>query len=123
MKIYVGGLPYTTTEEELTQIFSTYGEVTSSKIIIDRETNRSRGFGFVEMSDDEAAKKAIEELQEAELGGRKLTVNEARPSEGGGGARGGRGGGGGYRGGGGGGGYRGGGGGRDRDNRGGGGRW
>jgi RNA recognition motif-containing protein len=116
MKIYVGGLPYTTTEEQLAQIFSTYGEVTSSKIIIDRETNRSRGFGFVEMSDDEAAKKAIEELQEAELGGRKLTVNEARPSEGGGG--GGRGG---YRGDGGGG-YRGGGG-RDRDNRGGGGRW
>jgi len=94
MKIYVGGLPYTTTEEQLSQIFSTYGEVTSSKIIFDRETNRSRGFGFVEMSDDEAAKKAIEELQEAELGGRKLTVNEARPSEGGGG--GGRGG---YRGG------------------------
>lgn len=118
MKIYVGGLPYTTTEEQLAQIFSTYGEVTSSKIIIDRETNRSRGFGFVEMSDDEAGKKAIEELQEAELGGRKLTVNEARPSEGGGGGRGG-----GYRGGGGGG-YRGGGGGgRDRDNRGGGGRW
>lgn len=95
MKIYVGGLPYTTTEEELTQIFSAYGDVTSSKIIIDRESNRSRGFGFVEMSDDEAGKKAIEELQEAELGGRKLTVNEARPTEdGGGGARGGRGGGG-----------------------------
>jgi len=119
MKIYVGGLPYTTTEEQLAQIFSSYGEVTSSKIIFDRETNRSRGFGFVEMSDDEAGKKAIAELQEAELGGRKLTVNEARPSEGGGG---GRSGGGGYRGGGGGGGYRGGGGG-GRDNRGGGGRW
>jgi RNA recognition motif-containing protein len=82
MKIYIGGLPYTTTEEQLTQIFSAYGEVASSKIIFDRETNRSRGFGFVEMNDEEAGKKAIAELQEAELGGRKLTVNEARPSEG-----------------------------------------
>jgi cold-inducible RNA-binding protein len=108
MKIYIGGLPYTTTEEQLTQIFSAYGEVASSKIIFDRETNRSRGFGFVEMNDEEAGKKAIAELQEAELGGRKLTVNEARPSEGGGG---------GGRRGGGGGGFR-------RDNRGGGGgRW
>ena len=118
-KIYVGGLPYRVTDDQLQSIFSPYGEVTSSKIITDRETGRSKGYGFVEMADEAAGKKAIEELHEAELEGRRLTVNEARPQEprsggGGGGFRGG-GGGGGYRGGGGGG--RGGGG-----NRGGGGR-
>jgi RNA recognition motif-containing protein len=96
MKIYIGGLPYSTTDEQLTQIFSAYGEVASSKIIFDRESGRSRGFGFVEMNDEEAAKKAIAELQDAELGGRRLTVNEARPSEGGG-NRGGGGGRGGFR--------------------------
>jgi RNA recognition motif-containing protein len=112
MKIYVGGLPYTTTEDQLNQIFAAYGEVTSAKVIYDRETNRSRGFGFVEMSDEAAGKKAIEELQDAELDGRRLTVNEARPTEqrSGGGER--RGGGG----------YRGGGGGGRRDGGGGGGR-
>src|SRR5438105_5476283 len=123
MRIYVGGLPYQTDEAQLTQIFSSYGEVASAKVITDRDTGRSKGFGFVEMNDNEAAKKAIEELNQAELGGRTLTVNEARPMEqrsggGGGGGRGGYGGGGGRGGGGGGrGGYdRGGGG-------GGGGRW
>lgn len=113
MKIYVGGLPYRATDEQLQQIFSQYGEVTSAKIIMDRETGRSKGFGFVEMSDDDAARNAISELHEAELDGRTLTVNEARPMEsrpGGGGGRGGFGGGGG-RGGFGGGGNRGGGGG------------
>jgi len=108
MKIYVGGLPYQTDDEQLTQIFSTYGEVTSAKIITDRDTGRSKGFGFVEMSDNEAAKRAIAELHQAELGGRTITVNEARPLEprsgGGGGGRGGYGGGGDRRGGGGGGG-------------------
>ena len=118
MKIYIGGLPYQTSEEQLAQIFAPYGEVSSAKIITDRETGRSKGFGFVEMSDGEAGKKAIAELNEAELGGRTITVNEARPMEqrsGGGGGRGGYGGGGG-RGGGGRGGYGGG-------SGGGGGRW
>jgi hypothetical protein len=129
MRIYIGGLPYQTDEAQLTQIFSAYGEVASAKVITDRDTGRSKGFGFVEMNDDAAAKKAIEELNEAELGGRTITVNEARPMEqrsgGGGGGRGGFGGGGGR-----GGGYGGGGGGRgggdrggDRGGRGGGGRW
>ncbi len=103
MKIYVGGLPYQTDEEQLRQMFSPYGEVTSAKVITDRDTGRSKGFGFVEMSDDAGAKKAIAELNEAELGGRTITVNEARPMEarsgGGGGGRGGYGGGGGGRGG------------------------
>jgi cold-inducible RNA-binding protein len=107
MKIYIGGLPYQTNEEQLTQIFSPYGEISSVKVITDRETGRSKGFGFVEMADNEAAKKAIAELNEAELGGRTITVNEARPMEqrsggGGGGGRGGYGGGGGRGGGGGG---------------------
>ena len=109
-KIYVGGLPYQTDDSQLTQMFSTYGTVASSRIITDRDTGRSKGFGFVEMEDDAAASKAIAELNEAELGGRTLTVNVAKPMEqrsgGGGGYRGGGnrgGGGGGYRGGGGGG--------------------
>ncbi|MEP7234488.1 MAG: RNA-binding protein [Ignavibacteriota bacterium] len=122
MKIYIGGLPYQTSEEQLAQIFAPYGEVSSAKIITDRETGRSKGFGFVEMSDGEAGKKAIAELNEAELGGRTITVNEARPMEqrsggGGGGSRGGYGGGGRGGGGGGRGGYGGGG------SGGGGGRW
>ena len=66
MKIYVGGLPYTTTEEELAQIFSTYGDVTSSKIIIDRETNRSRGFGFVRYNQDADADAAIAAMNNIE---------------------------------------------------------
>lgn len=113
IKIYVGGLPYQANDSQLEQMFTSYGEVASSKIIMDRETGRSKGFGFVEMPNDEEGKKAIAELHEAELNGRTLTVNEARPMEqrSGGGNRGG---GGGYRGGGnrggGGGGYRGGGG-------------
>ena len=107
-KIYVGGLPYDTDDSQLSQMFASYGEIASSRVITDRDTGRSKGFGFVEMNDDAGAKKAIAELNEAELGGRTLTVNEARPMEqrsggGGGGNRGG--GGGGYRGGGGGGRY------------------
>lgn len=115
MKIYVGGLPYQVTDEQLAQVFAAYGDIQSAKVIIDRESGRSKGFGFVEM-DDEAGKKAMDELNGAELGGRTLTINEARPQDarpprggsGGGGYRGGggSGGGGGYRGGGGGGGGR-----------------
>ena len=109
-KIYVGGLPYQTDDAQLQQIFATYGEIASARVINDRDTGRSKGFGFVEMPDDAAAKKAIAELNEAELSGRTLTVNEARPMENrtGGGGGGYRGGGGGGNRGGGGGGYRGG---------------
>ena len=96
-KIYVGGLPYSTTEQELSGLFSTHGAVTSSRIITDKFTGQSRGFGFVEMSSDAEAQAAITALNGTELGGRTLTVNEARPQEprtgGGGGGRGGRGGG------------------------------
>ncbi len=114
-KIFVGGLPYQTDDDQLQQIFSSYGEISSAKVITDRDSGRSKGFGFVEMNDDAAAQKAIAELHEAELGGRTITVNEARPMEqrsgggdrrGGGGGRGGYGGGGDRRGGGGGGGKR-----------------
>src|ERR1019366_2521692 len=123
-KIYVGGLPYQTDDEQLSQMFSTYGEIASARVITDRDSGRSKGFGFVEMADDAAAQKAIAELHEAELGGRTITVNEARPMEqrsgGGGGDR--RGGGGGYGGGGGRGGS-GGGGGRGGSGGGGGKRW
>jgi cold-inducible RNA-binding protein len=102
MRIYVGGLPFQTDDSQLAQMFSTYGEVASAKVITDRDSGRSKGFGFVEMNDNEAAKKAIEELNGAELGGRSITVNEARPMEqrSGGGGRGGYGGGGGRGGGG-----------------------
>lgn len=77
MNIYVGNLPYATTGQELNEIFSEYGEVKSAKIISDRDTGRSKGFGFVEMSDNHATK-AIEELNGAEYNGNQLTVNEAR---------------------------------------------
>ena len=116
MNIFVGSLPFKIEESELQEIFEEYGEVTSVKIITDRATGRSKGFGFVEMTNEEEAKKAIEELNNAEIEGRTIVVNKAeekkegsRPS--GGGFRGGNsGGGGGFRGGnsGGGGGFRGG---------------
>ncbi len=120
-KLYVGNLTYDTTEDNLVELFSEYGEVLSAQIIIDRDTNRSKGFGFVEMAD--GADEAANALNGQDFRGRNLTVNEARPREdrgGGGGGRGGYGGGGGggrggYGGGGGGGGrggYGGGGGGR-----------
>ena len=80
MNIYVGNLPFSTTEEELKQIFTEYGPVLSAKIIIDRETGRSKGFAFVEMSDNNA-QKAISELDEAELNGKNITVNEAKPKK------------------------------------------
>lgn len=80
-KLYVGGLPYSTTEEDLQKTFSEAGEVTSAKIITDRETQRSRGFGFVEFADDAAAQKGIEMFDGKDFDGRTLTVNEARPLE------------------------------------------
>jgi cold-inducible RNA-binding protein len=77
-KLFVGGLPWATTSDELNQLFSQAGTVTSATVIQDRMTGRSKGFGFVEMSDDESAK-AIEMFNNADYGGRKLVVNEARP--------------------------------------------
>lgn len=112
MRIYVGNLPFSTGEEELRAAFEPHGAVVSAAVIMDRDTGRSRGFGFVEMSDEDG-RKAIEAMNGTDLDGRALVVNEARerqPRSGGGGYGGGRGGGGGY-GGGGGGGYGGGGGG------------
>jgi RNA recognition motif-containing protein len=117
-KLYVGNLTYNVTESDLEALFAPYGTVQSAQIIVDRDTNRSKGFGFVEMGSDSQAQAAIQGLHDRDHGGRNLTVNEAKPREprsggGGGGYGGGRGGGGGgYGGGGGGGGYGGGGGGR-----------
>ena len=80
-KIYVGNLPFSATSESLSEVFSKFGSVDSSKIIIDRETGRSKGFGFVEMADATDADSAIAQLHGSDLGGRALTVNEARPME------------------------------------------
>jgi len=116
VKLYVGRLPYSTTDQELNDLFSQYGQVLSATIIIDREMNRSKGFGFVEMSDDQEAQNAMNQLNNSTLQGRTIIVNEAnerQPRSGGGG------GGGGYRNGGGGGGDRRGGGGGYRSNGGG----
>jgi RNA recognition motif-containing protein len=79
MNIYVGNLPYNVVEEDLKEIFEEYGEVSSVKIISDKLTGRSKGFGFVEMDDDQEAKKAIDELNNAEISGRNIKVNESRP--------------------------------------------
>ncbi|MFH0761362.1 MAG: RNA-binding protein [Bacteroidota bacterium] len=124
MNLFVGSLPFRLTEAELREIFEAYGEVSSAKVITDKISGRSKGFGFVEMPDDEAAKKAIEELNGSEVEGRSIVVNKAedKPERksgfgGGGGPRGGgygggdrggfnRGGSGGYRGPGSGGGYK-----------------
>lgn len=127
VRLYVGNLPFSVTEQDLEQLFSQSGQVDSANVVTDRDTGRSRGFGFVEMESQEAADAAIQALNGYELSGRALTVNEARPKEsrparggfGGGGGRGGFGGGGGRGGGFGG----GGGGGRDRGGRGGGNRY
>lgn len=80
-KLYVGGLPYSTTEQELQEIFSAAGVVEKATLIIDRDSGRSKGFGFVEFANDGEADAAIEQFNEYELGGRKLVVNEARPME------------------------------------------
>ena len=124
-KLYVGGLPFSTTETELGDLFAPLGQVSSVKLISDKQTGQSRGFGFVEMPTDAEADAAIQKLNGTTFGGRNITVNEARPMEPRtGGSRGGFGGGGGGRGGFGGGKSSFGGGGRDRNSRGGGGnRW
>jgi RNA recognition motif-containing protein len=80
-KIYVGNLPFSATNESLSEMFASFGKVDSSKIVTDRDTGRSKGFGFVEMSDASEADAAIEKLNGADFGGRSLTVNEARPME------------------------------------------
>lgn len=124
MNIYVGNLSWSMTDDDLMNLFTQYGSVTSAKILKDKMNGRSKGFGFVEMEDDEAAKAAIAALNETEIQGRKLIVNESQPRQegsgggggykksggygGGGGSRGGGYGGGGSRGGSGGGGSRGG---------------
>ncbi|MFO7638919.1 MAG: RNA-binding protein [bacterium] len=90
-RIFVGNLPFSATESQLTEMFGKHGDVSSCEIVKDRLTNRSRGFGFVEMSSDDAARAAISALNGQELDGRPLTVNEARArTEGGGGGGGGR---------------------------------
>jgi len=81
MKLYVGNLAYKTDEDTLRQAFGQYGEVESVNIIVDRDTGRSKGFGFVEMPDDEQAKAAIEALNGSELDGRTLKVSESKPKE------------------------------------------
>jgi len=102
MNIYVSNLSFNVQDEDLREFFAEYGEVSSAKVITDKFTGKSRGFGFVEMSDDEAAKKAIAELDQATVEGRAIRVMEAKPKEekparaGGGGGFRGNGGGGGY---------------------------
>jgi cold-inducible RNA-binding protein len=105
-RLYVGNLPYSTGEAELQEIFSKAGNVDSVRVMRDAATGRARGFAFVEMATDEEAQKAATELNQYQLGGRAITVNEARPKPQGGGGFGGGGGYGGNRGGGGGGGGR-----------------
>ena len=101
MKLYVGNLSFDTNEDDVRELFSQFGDVTSVALINDRDTGRPRGFGFVEFADSASGQKAIDELNGKEFGGRNLNVNEAREREprggggGGGGGRGGRGGGGG----------------------------
>jgi RNA recognition motif-containing protein len=95
-RLYVGNLSYGTTDDTLRQLFGAHGSVASAQVIMDRDTGRSKGFGFVEMSSDQEAQAAIQALNGKDVDGRALTVNEARPkTEGGGGGRGGYGGGGG----------------------------
>jgi hypothetical protein len=128
-KLYVGNLPYSFRDEDLQQTFSAYGSISSAKVMMERDTGRSKGFGFVEMGSDAEAQAAIAGVNGQQFGGRGLVVNEARPMEprpprtggggGYGGGGGGRSGGGGYGGGGGGGGYGGGGGGGSRSGGGG----
>jgi RNA recognition motif-containing protein len=108
MKLYVGNLPFQTTEADLRDLFGQYGTVTDAIVMLDKMSGRSRGFGFVTMGSAEEGQAAVNGTNGADLGGRNITVNEARPREE---RAGGGGGGGGFRGGGGGGGYRGGGGG------------
>jgi RNA recognition motif-containing protein len=80
MNIYVGNIPFSTTDEDLNRIFSQYGQVHSAKVIMDRETGRSKGFGFVEMNEN-VARKAMKELNDSEIDGHQISVNEARPKK------------------------------------------
>ncbi len=80
-KLYVGNLPYTVRDEDLNQAFSAFGDVASAKVMMERDTGRSKGFGFVEMGSDADAQSAIEGMNGQSLGGRSLVVNEARPME------------------------------------------
>jgi cold-inducible RNA-binding protein len=128
-KLYVGNLPFSTDDNSLRGLFEAHGQVASASIVMDRDTGRSRGFGFVEMTDDGEATRAVEAMNGQQVDGRSIVVNEARPKEprsggfGGGGGGGGRGGFGGGGGGGGRGGFGGGGRGGDRGDRGGRGGW
>jgi RNA-binding proteins (RRM domain) len=106
-RLYVGNLPYKATDEDLTALFSTVGDVASARVMRDMATGRARGFGFVEMTTDEAAQKAIEKLHQHEMEGRAIVVNEAQPKPAGGARGPGGGSGGGFNRGGGGGGGRG----------------
>lgn len=80
-KLFVGSLPYSVTDDDLADLFKDFGTVASAKVIFDRETNRSKGFGFVEFEDDAAAKAAIDGLNNKDVQGRTIIVNEARPQE------------------------------------------
>lgn len=80
-KLYVGNLSYSVTDAELQSLFSTHGQIQSAQVIMDRDTGRSKGFGFVEMSNDEEARAAIQALNGKDEGGRSLTVSEAKPRE------------------------------------------
>ncbi|MFI5271269.1 MAG: RNA recognition motif domain-containing protein [Candidatus Saccharimonadales bacterium] len=80
-KLFIGSLAWATTDDSLRDLFATVGTVVSANVIVDRETNRSKGFGFVEMSSDEEAKAAVEQLNGKDLDGRPIVVNEARPRE------------------------------------------
>jgi RNA recognition motif-containing protein len=102
MNIYVANIPFKASEQEFRELFEQYGEVSSAKIVMDKETQRSRGFGFVEMPEESAAREAINKLNGSDFLGKTLVVNEARPKTdnprgGGGGYRSGGGGGGGYK--------------------------
>lgn len=79
MNLYIGNIPYSISESELTDLFANFGEVSSLNVVKDKVTNRSKGFGFIEMPDDSAASAAINELNGKEINGRKIIVNEARP--------------------------------------------
>ncbi|HPF98790.1 MAG TPA: RNA-binding protein [Kiritimatiellia bacterium] len=81
MNIYVGNLSYTATDEDIRSAFEAFGQITSARVIMDKETGRSRGFGFVEMPNDEEGRKAIEAVNNKEIAGRPVRVNEARPRE------------------------------------------
>ena len=81
INIFVGGLPYATTEEDLKEMFEKFGEVSTVQIIMDRQTNQSKGFGFVEMPNEEDGQKAIKELNGSDVGGRKISVSVARRKE------------------------------------------